>query len=248
MTCPDVESFLLDPQLDAEIQAHLDTCVECQAVRTELLGSQTLLRAHMDTPAPPAMRTAFYSMLGDLQNAQRTPTNRRSAPTSWRSWVSLRGVRPLRWAVAFVAVFALGAVSMSLLQDRSGTGAEVDGVLSQLEDASPTMRLTGVYTISDEEATQEHVRKALVALIQADPSVNVRVAALEALAPSIPHADVRTAVVQVLGSDPEPLVQLAALRALEAHTSPEVRQALDELLETPDLEPLVRDHVRSILL
>ncbi|MEO0556744.1 MAG: HEAT repeat domain-containing protein [Bacteroidota bacterium] len=241
MTCPDVEPFLLDPQLDAETQAHLDSCAECRAIRAELMDSQTLLRAHMDTPAPPAMRTAFYSMLGDLQNAQRTPTG-------WRSWVSPRVARPLRWAVAFVAVFALGAVSMSLLQGRSGPGAEVNGVLSQLEDASPTMRLTGVYTISDEAATQEQVREALVALIQTDPSVNVRVAALEALAPSLPHADVRTAVVQVLGSDPEPLVQLAALRALESHTSPEVRQALDELLETPDLEPLIREHVRSILL
>ncbi|GAB5534868.1 MAG: hypothetical protein Rubg2KO_11170 [Rubricoccaceae bacterium] len=241
MTCPDAEPFLLDPQLDAETQAHLDTCDECQAIRAELADSQSLLRAHMEAPAPPALRTAFYSMLSDLQTAP-------PKPTGWRSWVSLRGARPIRWAVAFAAVFALGALSMSLLQSQSGTGADVTAVLSQLEDASPTTRLTGVYTISEEAVTEEQVREALITLIQSDPSVNVRVAAIEALAPSIDHADVRTAVVQVLGADSEPLVQLAALRVLEAAPSNEIRQALDELLEQPNLEPLVRDHVRSVLL
>jgi len=150
-------------------------------------------------------------------------------------------------AVAFAAVFALGALSMYVLQGESGVDAEVNAVLAQLVDSSPTTRLTGVYTVPEGAVTEQQVRDALILLIQTDPSVNVRVAALEALSASVNDAEVRTAVVQVLGSDTEPLVQLAALRVLEAHPSPEVRQALDELLETPNLEPLVRDQVRSIL-
>ena len=241
MTCPDAEPFLLDPQLDAETQAHIDTCAECRAIRSELADSRMLLRAHMDVPAPPAMRTAFYTMLGDLQQPQTEPVRR------W-SWLAAKRVHLSRLAIAFATVFALGALSMYVVQERGATNAEAHPVLAQLVDASPTMRLTGVYTISEGPVTEERVRDALIILIQTDPSVNVRVAALEALASSADHADVRTAVVQVLGSDTEPLVQLAALRVLEASQSAEVRQALDELLETPDLEPLVRDHVRSILL
>ena len=63
MTCHDAEPFLLDPQLDAEAQAHLDTCSDCQSIRTDLMEPQALLRAHMEVPAPPALRTAFYTML-----------------------------------------------------------------------------------------------------------------------------------------------------------------------------------------
>lgn len=242
MTCHDAEPFLLDPQLDAGTRAHLETCADCQSVRAELVESQGLLRAHMETPAPPALRTAFYTMLGDLQRAEAQPASR------W-AWLQIGRPRLLRLGVAFLAVFALGALSMYLAQSESGGAQpEVEALVAQLEAPSPTLRLTGIYTVPDRLVTESRIREALIAVIHTDPSVNVRVAALEALASSTDAPDVRTAIVHVLGSDPEPLVQLAALRVLEAHQSTEVRQALDELLEQPDLEPLVRDHVRSILL
>jgi hypothetical protein len=240
MTCPDAEPFLLDRQLDATTQAHLDTCAECQAIRTDLMESQARLRAHMDGPTPPALRTTFYTMLGDLQASQPTTRSR------W-AWLWARRPRGVGLATAFAAVFALGALSTYLVQGRVGADIEVNAVLAQLVDASPTTRLTGIYTVSEDAVTGEQVRDALISLIQTDPSVNVRVAALEALVPSVGDADVRTAIVHVLGSDPEPLVQLAALRVLEAHPSAELRQALDELLTKPDLEPIVRAQVRSIL-
>ena len=242
MTCHDAEPFLLNPQLDAGTQAHVETCADCQSVRAELMASQGILRAHVETPAPPALRTAFYTMLGDLQRSQTQSASR------W-TWLQIGRPRLLRLGMAFMTVFALGALSMYLAQSESRSiQPEVEALVAQLEAPSPTLRLTGIYTVSDGSMTEARVRDALITVIQTDPSVNVRVAALEALAPSTDDPDVRTAIVHVLGSDSEPLVQLAALRVLEAHQSTEVRQALDELLEQPDLEPLVRDHVRAILL
>ena len=242
MNCQDAEPFLLDASdsLDAEVRAHFAVCAQCQATQAALAESEALLRAHLVGTPPPALRTEFYATLSDLQRQQRKSASVGERFPAWRP-------RLLRLAVAFLVVFALGALSMRLVQGRGDSGADINAVLAQLENPSPATRLTGVYTVAETAMAEARVQEALVAVIRNDPSVNVRVAALETLTLYAEEAPVRAAVVQVLGSDPAPLVQLAALRFIERHQSAEVRQALDALLEQPDLEPLVRAQVRTLL-
>ncbi|NNF57836.1 MAG: hypothetical protein HKN04_06300 [Rhodothermaceae bacterium] len=242
MNCRDAEPYLLDPpaHLDAAVRAHLTTCAACRTAQATLIESQVLLRTHLPVPPPSVMRTAFYTTLVELQRT-------RKAVVGPGRWIVLWRSHSLRLAFAFLVVFALGAVSMQILQADQASGSEVQAVLSQLGAPSPATRLTGVYTVSEGEMTEAQVHEALLTVIRTDPSVNVRVAALEVLTAHAQDAAVRAAVVHVLGSDPAPLVQLAALRFIEAHPSAEVHRALDTLLQQPDLEPFVRAQVRTFL-
>lgn len=242
MNCPDVEPFLLDSpdSFDAEVRQHVATCAHCQAAQVALAESQTLLRGHLAVPPPPAVRTTFYTALGDMQRQQRSTTS------AWR-WLPIWRRSPFRLTAAFLLVFALGALSLFAVQRGEGSAAEINTVLAQLSDPSSAMRLAGVYTFADEVLDEARVREALLTVIKIDPSVNVRVAALEVLALYSSEDLVRAAVVQVLGSDPAPLVQMAALRFLETHHAADVREALDALLEQPDLEPLVRAQIHTLL-
>ncbi|MEM6328262.1 MAG: HEAT repeat domain-containing protein [Bacteroidota bacterium] len=243
MTCSAAEPYLLDDEADLppDVRAHFDECADCRRLRQDLRETQAMLRDHLATPAPETLRPAFAA---HLEEAKRDLARDRP-PASDRGAVRSIG-RRVRWAAAFAVVFILGAMSMVWLQPRDG--AEEPTVLAQLESDSPSERLAGVMAASmeTEEAPERSLVDALLITLLTDPSVNVRVAALDALSAYGDRERVRLGVLRALAADSEPLVQMAALRFVEAHQPPEASQALGALLSQPDLEPLVRSQAEIL--
>lgn len=239
MTCHDAEPFLLDADPSPDVQVHLAGCAECSHLREDLLTTGAMLRDHLDAPVPVDVRTGFYTLLGEAKREQAVPR-----PSLW---LRLGLGRPrLRWALSLATVFVLGALSMLLLRPR--TAPLDDAVLAQFESPSSTERLAGVYAVSAGSGRVPHraIVDALLVTLHTDPSVNVRVAALDALTPFGDRERVRIGVLRALADDPEPLVQMAALRFVEAHQSEDARRALEALLAQPDLEPLVRSEAQTL--
>lgn len=163
----------------------------------------------------------------------------------------------LRFAAA-AAILAAGVFVGSELSERrsSQSMAELrDDLRSQrealtmalLEMRSASDRLRGVAYGRQLSAADDRVAAALFDALLSDPDVNVRLAALDALLPRAARADERPRLVAAVARQDSPLVQLSLLDALLASDGPEAERDLEQMLDNPDLDPVVRGYLRDRL-
>jgi hypothetical protein len=119
--------------------------------------------------------------------------------------------------------------------------------LSLLEAPSASERLQGVSYGSRLDRPDTAVTAALVRAATEDPNVNVRLAAIEALAPVASQARVLSPLVEALPEQDSPMVQVALVDLLLASDGEAARRACTELLRDESLDPDVRRHVRERL-
>ena len=119
--------------------------------------------------------------------------------------------------------------------------------LSLLEQPRATDRLRGVEFGARLDGPDRPVVAALVDAVARDPNVNVRLAAVDALAPVAAEPSVRDALIRALPQQDAPMVQLALADLLLENDSDDraaaARAAVRALLDRPTLRPEVRSHL-----
>ena len=86
---------------------------------------------------------------------------------------------------------------------------------------------------------------ALFDAMLSDPDVNVRLAALDALAPRASRADERPRLISAVARQDSPLVQLSLVDVLLESADPAAQRDLEQLLDNPNLDPVVRGYLRD---
>jgi len=84
------------------------------------------------------------------------------------------------------------------------------------------------------------VLSALLHTLRYDPSVDVRLAALDALSRHSAQPQVRSSVVNSLQEQQSPLVQVALIDQLVEWHDRDAKQHLEKLRQSPDVNPTVR--------
>jgi HEAT repeat protein len=169
------------------------------------------------------------------------------------SWNSLRWLGlPLgraAWSAALLVVgFISGlylANSRSSSQDLAGLESELASmkqmvVLSMLQQQSASARLEGVTWSTRDQQLDPKVLSALLHTLRHDPSVDVRLAALDALSRHSAQPQVRSSVVNALQDQQSPLVQVALIDQLVEWHDREAAPHLEKLRQSPNLNPAVR--------
>lgn len=178
-----------------------------------------------------------------------------SAPW-WRRWLAPGPSLQLAYGtLALVLGVGLGAL---VLGRGAGAGdvrelrTEVRALnelvtLSLLDDTSATERLQGVAYGARMERPDREVLAALVSAATTDPSVNVRLAAIEALAPRATEGPVFDRLLRALPEQDSPLVQVALVDLLLENDGEVARNAALRLARDDSTHPDVRRHVRERL-
>jgi len=96
-------------------------------------------------------------------------------------------------------------------------------------------------------ASDDRVLEALLDTLGHDPDVNVRLAAVDALAPALGRPPVRDRMLAEVGAQRSPMVQIALIDLLVARDRAGSRQRLTELAASPSLDETVRGYLRSRL-
>lgn len=201
------------------------------------------------------MRTRFYRELADW-----TIRNGESRLDRWlRSWWPRRPATQAAFALAMLLIgLGLGA----LVERESGLErlrGEVRSVheavaIALLDHDSASERLRGVSLTADSlrrgGGLDQRALDGLLETVRHDPSENVRLAAVEALARYADRPAVRDALTASLPNQGSPLIQLTLAAALvESGRGDDegLLRSLQQTLERDDLEPAVRERLQRLV-
>jgi hypothetical protein len=119
--------------------------------------------------------------------------------------------------------------------------------LSLLKQDSASERLRGVSFGREAGRGDDRVLQALVDTLRHDPDVNVRLAAVDALAPALGQPAVHGQLVQEVGAQRSPMVQIALIDMLLTGDRAGTQRQLLDLTASPALDATVRGYLRTRL-
>ncbi len=250
-----------------EVAEHLATCETCRREAEELARLWNGLAALETAPPAEELRPRFDALLHAYQaglegtapaaGASDPVRSHGRAPRWLAALLPAAGSPALRLAPVAAVALLVGLGLGALLGARRG--ADVDSLraevhslnemvaLSLLDQPSAVERLRGVAYGGRLDRPDRPVLAALVKTATADPNVNVRLAALDALAPVASEPPVQEALIRALPHQDSPLVQIALVDLLLDTDGARARRAVTTLADDPAVLPEVRQHVRRRL-
>ena len=163
----------------------------------------------------------------------------------------------LRWKVA-TASMALGFM-MAFFFFPKGDSKEIARlsedlsemkkvmILNMIEQPKAQDRIAAVSMTSEVKMGDEKIINVLINTLNTDKSLNVRLAALDALLPYGKNATVREALIASIHKQDSPLLQVALADAMVLIQGKEAVGAFQELMESPDMEETVKSKLQSTI-
>jgi hypothetical protein len=243
-----------------ELRDHLASCAGCadeaQAMERLWLGLGEL----PDEEPPADLGRRFAARLAQEIAAEQKTTRSRVVPFVRREVGGHRFAfsGPFTAIAASVALVVVGVLAGAQLSSRNDSAEmaklqqEVRSLhetvaLALLSEPSAAKRMEGVAYGREASIYEDKVAAALFDALTNDPNVNVRLAALDALRPRAARPDERPRLVAAVAKQESPLVQLSLLSLLLESDGPAVRRDLQQLLDNPNLDPVVRGYLRDQL-
>jgi hypothetical protein len=252
---------------DEDLRAHLLACADC---REELASLRLTLDALDAAPAPrpsPRLRLAVQAAIEAARREQRAPAlnapgRRASAPRRGAAVLWFRGLLPFA-ACALVAIgFLAGRHSSAPLQSGTAdpaTARELARLNARLDAMSQVVESSLLPRQPANERLQRVLAQAsltqpttaataeFLETLALDPSVNVRLNALDALYPRADQPAVRAGVIACLAREPSPLVQVAIIDFLVGARDREAAPEFRKLLADARTDLDVRESARRAL-
>ena len=247
---PDYLQGGLSPDQHHTVEAHLQQCVDCSE---EVAVWRKLSLLPVEQPSPMS-RVRFEAMLQAYQagrsNEPASGPSWKKRPPSWNFFHWLRSpFGAAAWSAALLVIGVFAGFRMAGPKPLSPDIAEIQKelastkqlvVLSMLQQQSASARLEGVSWSTREQQLNPQVLSALLHTLRYDPSVDVRLAALDALSRHSTQPQVRNSVVNALQEQQSPLVQVALIDQLVEWHDREAKPHLEKLRQSQDLNPAVR--------
>jgi hypothetical protein len=256
MTCDQVKEHIADylagalSQTEAEeLDEHFARCAACKqeiAALSETWEMLGLLEPEQFNAQPSAqMRERFYQSLEayrqGLESAAPAPARRRFFDWGWHGWA---------WSAALLAVGISaglwlggrerGRADLATLQDEVHQMRQLV-TLSLLEQQSASERLRGVDYAYRVDQSDTQVLAALLHAVNHDPSVNVRLAAVDALRKFAGSPSVKGKLDQSLNKQESPLVQLALIDFIVDERDKNAVPSLAALQRSPTADKNVKE-------
>jgi hypothetical protein len=248
---PDYFEGSLKAEQDALVEQHIEQCADC---REELAIWKKLSLLPVEQPSA-GSRERFEAMLDAYQigrnNKASAGFEREKRASVW-NWLR-SPVGAVAWSAALlvIGIFAGNYWGNKSTHLNSGqdeiaamhtelTNMRQMVVLSMLQQQSASERLQGVSYSRREDQLDPQVMSALVHTLRYDGSVDVRLAALDALSRHGAQPQVHKGVVDALQEQQSPLVQVALIDLMLEWRDPDAAQRLRNFEQTPNLNPTVR--------
>jgi anti-sigma factor RsiW len=256
---PDYLQGSLAREQASQVEQHCEHCANCAQ---DVAMWKKLALLPPDQPGPDS-RARFDAMLHAYSPASRDRINTKEIVT--KEIVRNSGQRKAKWsfdwlrsplgAVAWSAALLIFGIFIGTRVNKEATPAHPDEIaamhaeltnmrqlvaLSMLQQQSASERLQGVSWSGREAHLDPQIQSALLRTLRYDGSVDVRLAALDALSRHASQPQVRKGIGDALQEQQSPLVQVALIDQLAEWRDPDATQRLRNFQQTPNLNPAVR--------
>jgi len=249
----------LDGNLTVKEAEELRKKLEEEGYDIAQLDQMAELRQQMDEVGVPepgtATRERFYRMLGEEKERmahQRSLADSVLQPLG--SFLSTGFLPKISYATLILLVgFVLGHWILPDRQFQSETGMLMEEVqsmkkmmaLTLFEQSAASDRLKAVYYTSELSRPDNMLIEALLNTLNQDPSVNVRLASLEALEPHMDDPAVRTGLIRSISNQDSPLLQMAIAEVMIKAQEKEAVPEMEKLLQREDLNERVAEKLKE---
>jgi anti-sigma factor RsiW len=264
MKCHDIRELMpeflagqLSVDASDQLDAHLAKCADC---RGELEQVESMWTALGDLPVGepgPGLRSRFYAMLEEekrrLAQAERTSWTKRLE--GWvESWWPRRPAFQMATAAVLLVVGVIAGSNLKSSPAPNGEIAHLRGEvqemqqmvsLSLLKQDSSSERLRGVNWSTRVANPSDALLGSLTSTLQSDPNVNVRLAAVDALALFRDEPGVVDAATDALARESSPMVQIALIDLMTVIQERKALEALRAFIETQNVDPTVKEHAEN---
>ncbi len=246
------------------LREHLHSCPTCWQEWQELNETWTRLGLLPDEQPSQNLRRDFYRRLEasrrELAATARRPLRERLPGLLSRLRTMAEVLRPASPAMRLAAAVLVVAVGFGAgffmgHGQENGSGKierlsrEVDSLqqqmtLSLLDQPSASARLQGIALTSRVQEPEPSLIAALLDTLDSDPSVNVRLSAVDALYLFSNREQVRSALSASLARQTSPLVQIALIDLLVSLKEKQAATALKQLLADRKILPEVQQRAQ----
>lgn len=264
----DHQDGTLPPAESAALRAHLASCPDCQREWSALQEITRKLDALPAAEEPsPRLREQFYAMLETHQrDADSVSPFALARSRIDRFFAALLPSAPTLQFAGALAVLALGVftgaryltpppsapvqvVDQSAQQKIADLEAQVKDMgslvaASLLQQKSTSERLSTVLATMDLKSPDRRVLTDLVGALALDPSVNVRLSAVEALAAHANQEVVRQGLLAALSRESAPIVQVAMIELLTSVRETGATSLFERLSRDETADKDVRESAR----
>ncbi len=276
MNCTRVQDCFIDYQDGslpadeaAELRAHLTSCPTCQREWSALQEITRKLDALPANEQPsPRLREQFYAMLETHQREADAPSPFALARSRIdRFFAALLPAQPaLQFAFALALLVgglfagqhflakpaAIAPTDDSAKRELADLRKQMDSMnqlvtYSLLQQQSTSERMKTVLATMDLKSPDRKVLTDLVGSLAFDPSINVRLSAVEALAQHADDSLVRAGVLSALSREQAPLVQVAMIELLGPWRDAAAKPVFEKFSRDEALDRNVREAARRAL-
>jgi hypothetical protein len=264
MKCEEYQELFtdwLDDQLSATDRAVLERHIaECPACREELAVIQHAwdMMGEFKTPEPSAdMKVNFQAMLDDYKESV---TGQKSVWAGLKEQFATFWQLQSRWPLAYslmIAVICFGGAFWFVRNNKQedqlqALTAQVHELkqtmmLALLDNPSASERMRAVSYTSDIKHVDKEVIDALLATLNNDPNVNVRLSTLDALTHLANHPEVRQGLIKSITEQDSPLMQSAIADVMLKLQEKRSVGSFRELLKQKNLDHGVRDKISQTI-
>jgi hypothetical protein len=231
----------LNPSDELSLKQHLTECGECSA---EMSALGAVWERLGDLPAPEpsrALDVRWQATLESFTGRETTPARKWRLADLWPKTPAWQAGIAFATLLIGLAVGALlprhDSEIAQLRQEVTATRQMV--ALSLMQQGSATQRLKGVDYSGRMAKLDPDIVSALVAAVDHDPSVNVRLAAIDALGKAAGTGGVLASMTQSLREQDSPMVQAALIDYLMDARDRKAIGALQAFEKQPNLNPAV---------
>lgn len=263
--CEDIKKLIIeyiDGALNDEdtrrVDEHLSSCEGCRGELAEMKFMLLKLDGfEMEEPSANLKRN-FRSMLDSYSLGM--DNRKRSWNEAVGNWLeSWWPKRPLVQFITTVAVLIIGLVAGININDGTGSKNEITSLsndvnnlnkvvmASLLNQYSAADRINGLSKTSQLKNVDTEFYSTLLLLLNSDPNVNVRMAAVNALTNFTDNEYVKHELVISLGLQTSPLVQISLIDLLASIKEADSSSTLLRMINNPEVDTRVKERARKAL-